>query len=363
MNLMKQSAHHKSIALSEAGRHILDFPFKLSEIITTPGDDQEQGYAPLPFEQLLPAESKVPFDIYLKVKIKDSVQPRFVVCCPRGQVFTTEWRQKLQQARISNIYFVVADVDTVINYLKHNLEETLVSPQHSNLEKAIVTYDVLQVWTRNFFTSTPAQIKEQLKLSAKCIDSLLDLLQREDNNLGFVLDLRRHDADIYTHCLNVCLLGLSFLSFLRWSPDKTRAFGLGALLHDIGLTEIPPELLKKPGPLTPNEQELVQRHPGQGYRILKNSFMMWPDSLMMVLQHHENGDGSCYPQGLQSAYIHTWARILRILDTYEAMTAPRPWREPHTPRETLKTMCADWQKGHIYDPAYLKAFIKFLASK
>jgi HD-GYP domain-containing protein (c-di-GMP phosphodiesterase class II) len=83
----------------------------------------------------------------------------------------------------------------------------------------------------------------------------------------------------------------------------------------------------------------------------------------MVLQHHENGDGSGYPEKLRLASIHPWARILRILDTYEAMTADRPWRLARSPQETLWAMRNDWQKGRIYDPAYLKAFIKFLGNR
>jgi len=341
---------------------ILDFPFRLSEIIITSGADQEYGYAPLPFDQL-PGEGEAPFDIYLKVKLKDALQPRFILCCSRGQAFPREWRQKLQQMRLSSIYFPAADVEAVLGYLQRRLEETLESSHRGNLEKAIVTYDVLQVWTRNFFASSQGRADAQLDLSLQCIDGVLHLVRQEKANLGFVFDIRRYDRDRYTHSLNVCLLGLAFVSYLRWDLDRARAFGLGALLHDIGLTEIPAEILNKKVPLTEEERELIEKHPAHGFRLLKNFGSISHDSLMMVLQHHENGDGSGYPQKLHLAAIHTWARILRIVDTFEAMTADRPWRLSRPPRETLWTMRDEWEKGQIYDPVYLKAFIKFLGRK
>ena len=341
---------------------IPDFPFNLSEIITAPGEDEEQGYVPLPLEQLA-TERGTTFDIYLKGKLKDSPQPSFFLCCPRGQVFPGEWREKLQQAGISRVYFAAADVPTAIDYLQGRLEETLESPHRSTLEKAILTYDVLQLWTRKFFNSDLARAEEQVDLSLKFIDGLLHLARKEDSNMGFVFEIRGHDFDLYTHCLNVCLLSLAFVSFLRWDQQKASAFGLGALLHDIGITEISPGVLRKKAPLTLDERERIERHPNQGFKILKNFGTISHEALMMVLQHHENGDGSGYPQKLRLDAIHPWARILRIVDTYEAMTSDRPWRPARPPRETLWSMRDDWEKSQIYDPVYLKAFIKFLAGQ
>ncbi|MFZ5451839.1 MAG: HD-GYP domain-containing protein [Thermodesulfobacteriota bacterium] len=337
-------------------------PFRLSEIFTTSGEDHPQGFAPLPLKQL-PAAGEAPFAIYLKAKLKKNLQPRFILCCPRGHVILPELRQKLQQSRISNVYFSAGEVDAVLKYLERCLEETLESPHRSNLEKALLSYEVLQIWTKNFFASSQTRRDEQLALSLKCIDGLLHLLLQEKINLGFILDIRRYDYDRYHHSLNVCLLCLAFVSYLRWDPDKTRAFGLGALLHDIGFTEVPLEVSKKKGPLTREERELIQMHPTHGFRLLKNFGSIGHDSLMMVAQHHENGDGSGYPNNLPLSSIHTWARILRIIDTFEAMTANRPWRLAHPPQETLRTMCDDWKRSQIYDPTYLKAFIRFLGDR
>jgi HD-GYP domain-containing protein (c-di-GMP phosphodiesterase class II) len=336
--------------------------FRISEIFTAIGEEHEQGFAPLPLEQL-PGEGAAPFDIYLKTKLKNTLQPRFILCCPRGQVFLPEWRQKLQQMRISNIYFPAADVDAVLSYLQGRLEETLESPHRTNLEKVLLNYDVLQVWTRDFFAFSQTRRDEQIDLSLKSIDALLHLVRQDKINLGFIFDIRRYDRNRYTHSLNVCMLCLAFASYLGWDADKARGFGLGALLHDIGFTKVPPEVSQKKGLLTREERELVETHPTHGFRILKNFGSIGHDSLMMVAQHHENGDGSGYPHKLPLASIHTWALILRIIDTFEAMTAGRPWRLALPPPETLRIMRDDCQNSQIYHPTYLKAFIKFLGDK
>ena len=82
----------------------------------------------------------------------------------------------------------------------------------------------------------------------------------------------------------------------------------------------------------------------------------------MVQQHHENGDGSGYPLNLTGDAIHPWARILRVIDSYESVTSGRPWRQAKSPKETLWTMRNEWEKSRIYDRAILQAFIKFLGA-
>jgi HD-GYP domain-containing protein (c-di-GMP phosphodiesterase class II) len=159
------------------------------------------------------------------------------------------------------------------------------------------------------------------------------------------------------------MMGLAFVNHLNWSPFKIKEFGLGGLLHDIGMTEIPQNLLNKATPLTPDERHQIERHPNNSARILKGLNCLGMQSMLMVQQHHENGDGSGYPQGLKLAEINPWAQILRIIDSYEAVTSPRPWRPALTPLEALLKMCGEWKQGKIYDPGYLDAFVKFITKK
>jgi HD-GYP domain-containing protein (c-di-GMP phosphodiesterase class II) len=85
--------------------------------------------------------------------------------------------------------------------------------------------------------------------------------------------------------------------------------------------------------------------------------------MVMIFQHHEFGDGSGYLQGLKLPMIHQWARILRIIDSYEAMTSNRSWREKYDPLGALQEMRQEWSNKGIFDTNYLVAFIKFLSPK
>jgi HD-GYP domain-containing protein (c-di-GMP phosphodiesterase class II) len=248
----------------------------------------------------------------------------------------------------------------VLQYLAHNLDNTLQDNRYSNRERAKLVYEVTLVWLRHFFLEEEGPLQKQLGQMEHLIDRLFDCVHRERAYTGFILNLRRYDNRVYTHCLNVCLIGLAFAHYLGWRAAEIQAFGLGALVHDLGMIKVPKAILQKTLPLTPQEFALIKLHPITGTQMLQN-FTLRRESLLMVQQHHENGDGSGYPKGLQLTAIHPWARILRILDSYEAMTSRRPWRAARPLKETLWTMRQDWEKTQMYDPGYLTPFIKFLA--
>ncbi|MBI4541249.1 MAG: tetratricopeptide repeat protein [Gemmatimonadetes bacterium] len=128
---------------------------------------------------------------------------------------------------------------------------------------------------------------------------------------------------------------------------------IGALLYDIGRTAIPPEVLNKPGPLTTGEWELVQRHPELGDEMVAELDPPW-DIRPMARYHHEHWDGSGYPDGLSGEAIPLAARIVSVADIYAALTAPRSFRPPFSPRDALHIMERD--AGRVLDPELFQTF-------
>jgi HD-GYP domain-containing protein (c-di-GMP phosphodiesterase class II) len=335
---------------------IFQQPLDIGQIIVAPGLEELEGYASLPVRNLT-AGWEVPFAVYLKTKDKEKTKPRFVKCCERDAVFEEEWQEKLLQLRIPCVYVSLEEMDRLLQYLHHNLEMVLADKTKNDLEKGLMVCDATHIWTLNFFNTEQARTGEQIQLGLKF------LIRGDRHNLLYLMDIRRHSFRLYTHCLNVCLLGLAFTSYLDWSREKIRVFGLGALIHDIGLTRTPRVILEKKGTLTEEEMSKVKRHPIDGFRMMQDFASLRWEALQMVLQHHENGDGSGYPEGLKITAIHPWARLLRVLDSYEAMTAERPWRHAMAPKEALEIMCTEWKKSKLFDQTYLKPFIGFLAGK
>jgi putative nucleotidyltransferase with HDIG domain len=133
------------------------------------------------------------------------------------------------------------------------------------------------------------------------------------------------------------------------------AIDTAALLHDIGKLAIPDRVLHKPGPLQPDEYDLVKQHVIIGSDIL--STVAFPGPLaLLVRHHHENWDGTGYPDRLRGTDIPIGARVLSIVDCYDALTSDRPYRR------ALSHACAvsmiDERGGTMYDPEIVESFVR-----
>src|SRR4030042_2007056 len=333
---------------------------KASKILVT-GTDGDNGYIFLPLRQLVPYW-EVTFNVYVKMVTKEHPDPQYTLWAPRGQVIDQERYTKLQELGITWVYYSQEEEERVLNYLHRNLDTLLTDENLNNEEKATLVCDVTLVWLRHFYVFEKERASARLVLALRYLDEFFEIIKKEEANHSFIMNIWRHSPNVYTHSLNSCLLGLAFVSYLVWPKAEAQAFGLGALLHDIGMTEVSKEIVRKPDRLEFEEWLEVKKHPIRGYRLLKDLPEVRREGLLMVVQHHENGDGSGYPCGLLMDKIHPWARIMRLLDAYEAITAPRPWRGPRTPTEALWIIRREWEQGNIFDPFYLKAFIKYLGS-
>ncbi|ADU97552.1 metal dependent phosphohydrolase [Thermovibrio ammonificans HB-1] len=138
---------------------------------------------------------------------------------------------------------------------------------------------------------------------------------------------------------------------LELSEKELENLKIGALLHDIGKLGVPVSILDKNGKLTDEEYEIIKKHPEIGYRILE-PIETFKEILPIVLYHHERCNGSGYPKGLKCEEIPKLAKIVAVADVIEAMTAKRPYKEPHPFEEVLKHLKEN--SGKLYDPKIVK---------
>ena len=175
--------------------------------------------------------------------------------------------------------------------------------------------------------------------------------------LAMALDAR----DPYTsgHSERVSVLAVGIGRQMRLDERTLEVLRLGALLHDIGKIGISDDLLRKPGPLTPAEYEVVKTHPAVGSRILRSVRFLEPH-LPIVELHHERPDGGGYPYGLQGNEIPILARIVHVADAYDAMTSARAYRPALPARTGLSELkrCA----GSDFDPAAVHALAAVLSN-
>ena len=137
-------------------------------------------------------------------------------------------------------------------------------------------------------------------------------------------------------------------------PYLLRAIAAAGLLHDIGKLAVPEALLDKPGPLEPDEFDQVKRHARFGAEML--ACVNSPDPLVAIVRHHhENWNGSGYPDRLADAAIPLGARVVAIIDCYDALTSDRPYRRALSRPAAVRLI--EEQRGAMYDPAVVDAFL------
>lgn len=127
---------------------------------------------------------------------------------------------------------------------------------------------------------------------------------------------------------------------------------LGALLHDVGNSVVPEVVLRKPGPLTPPEWELVKGHPESGERMARAAGCPRGPALV-IRHHHERYDGGGYPDGIAGEEIPLAARIVAAADAYEAMAGGRPYRGPRPPTEAVGELMGEAESQ--FDPRVVAA--------
>ena len=185
--------------------------------------------------------------------------------------------------------------------------------------------------------------------------NVLDVAATTPNLLDMLHCMREYDDATYVHSMNVALICNVMARWLRMSEEEINTATISGLLHDIGKTQIPDDIIKKPAKLTPQEYSIVKRHPQAGYEILKKSNIP-SDILNAVLMHHERCDGSGYPLGLNGAQIPTYARMVSIADVYDAMTSARVYRGPLCPFKTISVF--EDEGLQKYDPQFIMTFLE-----
>lgn len=135
---------------------------------------------------------------------------------------------------------------------------------------------------------------------------------------------------------------------------------VAALLHDAGKVSVPDAILKKPGPLTPEEWRVMRMHPEFSWAVLRLVPGLERASLF-ALHHHEKYDGSGYPGGLRGEDIPIGARIVSVIDAFDAMVASRPYKEGLPCEEALRRLVAD--SGRHFDPVVVGHFIPIASAE
>ncbi len=246
--------------------------------------------------------------------------------------------------------------------VKTALSQLLPSQRDSAYKEGIAsiyldTISLLQGFSEKILSGESSNIlpiREQVELLLKIMLKDRSILL----SLAYVKTLG--ESFIYNHSLNVCILSMNIATALGYNKRQVVLVGMGALLHDIGMFLVPDSIRENNSTLSAEDFREIQKHPVTGLHLL-GKIRHLPDPVrFMIYQSHEREDGSGYPRHSRGKRIHGFARIIQTADIFEALTAPRNYRQAYTPFEAMEMLIRMTQKGQIALPV-VRALLSYVS--
>lgn len=166
-----------------------------------------------------------------------------------------------------------------------------------------------------------------------------DLMKAISDNDAIAVDistLKVSDEYTFKHSVDVATMSMIVAKKYGLSDKEIYELGISGLLHDVGKSKIPNEILNKAGRLTDDEFSMMKQHSLFGYSILKEKEDLSVSIKMGVLQHHEKMNSKGYPMGVSAEKINLFARIISVADIYDALVTERPYKKPFSPRDAVE---------------------------
>jgi len=291
------------------------------------------------------------FRIYVRTQ-----QGRYVLWALEGKKVGVDQLAKLTEGGLNEVFVDIKDQFKYEQYLETNLGNILENKLASNDQKATIFSSVSTNVVKNAFETSlglGTMGKDVMERTQAMVRNSLIFIS-ESNSLQALAKMIGHDYQTYEHATKVLWFTVSFLHSnpdilekihpgyqdldMERKKEVVRLCGVGAILHDIGKAFVARDILHKNDPLSEVEWEVMKRHPLTGLAMLLDTEL--PVFVKKgVLHHHEDFNGEGYPMGLEGYNICALARVLRIVDTFDAMTSRRPYKDPLTPSKTVLIMC------------------------
>jgi len=212
----------------------------------------------------------------------------------------------------------------------------------------------------DFFTKPVAFVELRTRLGVLLrVRLLLSQLERAEAVITtLALTIEARDPYTLGHCDRLSRYAVAVGEVLGLDPEMVRSLRLGGYLHDLGKIAVPDGILLKPGPLDPIEYERIRAHPGAGSDLvlgLRSMELVRP----IMRHHHEKWDGSGYPDGLKGEAIPLGARIISVVDVFDALHTERPYKAALPRSEAVSTLIRETDLGY-WDPRVVETFLEIL---
>ena len=234
--------------------------------------------------------------------------------------------------------------------------------EQSNFKKELKTARKVHSRTKAYIDSALEDVRLGQSVNTdeakEVVIQVANSITRSEHAMVWLTNLKSRDEYTSIHCMNVCIMAVSFGRSIGMSKPELEIIGLGALLHDLGKMRVPLEILNKPGKLTEEEFDIMKTHPMEGYNMLEKQADLPLEVLDIVKHHHERRNGKGYPSRLKGEEITNMTRMVAIVDVYDAITSDRCYHDAITPYDALKNMY-EWV-NEDFDKTIIEQFIKCL---
>lgn len=223
------------------------------------------------------------------------------------------------------------------------------------LPRAQSVYTSAKRHIEELFIDSRLNLQIDVKKTSAVVSQCMSSIRSNANALFWmsrIQDVSQKDAN---HSLRVAILSLSLGYFIGMSEQELETLGTAALLHDLGKTRLPPEIINKTAPLSDAEKRVMEKHPALGFELLNADPNLSPVIKDVALNHHIKVDGSGFPEQQHNNELSIYTRIVSVVDAYDNMTRQH---KPMSPRLALKNLYQE--KGVHFDERLTKAFIKML---
>lgn len=301
---------------------------------------------------------EIPYDIYINSSTH-AKREKFVKISKKGNVLTEielkEFREKYYQLYVpENERFLY-------------LESLASHDGATDIEKTEVIKSSAIKYLQSVFEDdhefTNELLDETMEGCRDSVESMVDVLQ--DYNITdvqkLISELSFHDFYTYDHSINVAMYSISIFKAIKphASRDEQVMAGMGGLLHDLGKVKIPTRIINNPGKLSEEDFQVIKNHPDYGLDLLNSHDCSHEDINFDVIkrvvgEHHENFNGTGYPNKLKGTDISVFARITAIADFYDAITTKRSYHEVLSTQDALEVMARS--VGRKIDPKIFEVF-------
>jgi putative nucleotidyltransferase with HDIG domain len=247
---------------------------------------------------------------------------------PADTLITEYIIKKLQEFRIDKVF--IYKTNTAVRGDEYLGNKTISDAQKKYIEDVNISKIMLQDLAsgKELDFSKAEDVSEHIYSKLNDCSSLMDCVN----------SVKIADEYTYSHLINVSVYAMLLAKWMGLSKKQMKDIVMAGLLHDIGKSQIPTEILNKKGPLTENEFEIMKRHTVYGYEIIKNNNDISMDVKRAVIMHHEKENGTGYPFGIKGNQKNLYSKILTVADIFDAITSERVYRERKTPFMAFKEL-------------------------